>query len=921
MIDNSILQLLLVEDNEDDVFFIRKALRGLNCVLDTITDGKDAYEYLLNPKVFPDIILLDNHLPQMNGLEILRSISAANLNYAFIFLTVDNSLDTVKEAMKAGALDFIPKSADLRTELPLLINKVYRLHKDILDKRRIEEELRRNEEKWNSLIANASDIIFIVNSNAQIQYLNRNTLSGQPQAQILGKYIYDIFESSYQSTFLNAIHESFKGKVTNFEALMILNNGTKKWFSISTGLVKESNTITGVSLISTDITDRKMFEGQLKSKNEEYEAMNEELREINTRNSIINQQLNESKDRYLQLFENSMAGIAMVTTDGQVIDCNASFARIFGYSIDEMKSINASALYLDQKDRIRMIEDLETFKILRDREVKMLTKSGKVVYLFLNVNLITIDGQVVLLSNAVDITDRRIAEESLLKSEETFRAIAENSPDVIARYDREFRHLYINKNVEKLSLLKASDYIGKTHAELGFPEELCKYFTKQLSEVFIYKHIDEQVYTFPTPVGDIIFDWRLISEFDADGQVQSVLSVSRDITQQKKNELDLIRAKEKAEESDRLKSAFLANMSHEVRTPMNGIIGFANLLKLTDITPDKRNRYIEIIEMCSQQLLSIVTDIVDISKIESGLINLIIERCNLNRLMHELLDFYETEKEKKEKQNINLSLKVDFGNSQSEIMTDKVRLHQILSNLIGNALKFTEEGHVEFGYILNDPDNLLFYVKDTGIGIPQGKQNIIFERFRQGDETLSRKYGGTGLGLAISKGLVSLFDGEIWFESEENKGSVFYFTIPYHAVINEKPSFQEEIPLTPQKYNWKNKKILVVEDTALINSYLKEIFVETQATVIFTETGEESVDYCLKNDDVSIVLMDIQLPDISGYEAAQRIRAFKRHLPIIAQTAYALTGDRERAITAGCNDYITKPIIKDNLFRMIAKYI
>ncbi|MBN2520323.1 MAG: response regulator, partial [Bacteroidales bacterium] len=380
-------------------------------------------------------------------------------------------------------------------------------------------------------------------------------------------------------------------------------------------------------------------------------------------------------------------------------------------------------------------------------------------------------------------------------------------------------------------------------------------------------------------------------------------------------ELEL--AKIKAEESDKLKSAFLANMSHEIRTPMNGIVGFASLLGNPNIDNEKKSSFIELIKNSCNDLLKIVNDILDISKIESQQVELLEEQFSLNNLLEELKFHYEQVINKYEDKDIQLTISTGLSDNESIIMSDLLKVKQILCNLLDNAIKFTNQGEIKFGYELENEFFLTFYVIDTGIGIPINKQSIIFERFRQSDETLSREYGGVGLGLAICKGYIDLFGGEIWFESKENIGSAFYFTLPYITV--KEPLVLTQTNTEMKTYNWSDKKILVVEDNIISAEYFEELFDETGANFTLVGNGIDAVQAIEKNQNFDVILMDIRLPDISGYEATRKIKEINKNIPVIAQTAFAMEEDLKKCLLAGCDEYISKPIDKNLLFEKIQK--
>jgi len=364
---------------------------------------------------------------------------------------------------------------------------------------------------------------------------------------------------------------------------------------------------------------------------------------------------------------------------------------------------------------------------------------------------------------------------------------------------------------------------------------------------------------------------------------------------------------------------FLANMSHEIRTPMNAILGFAQLLK-NEESAEKRERYIDIIYHNGLMLVNLIDDSIDISKIDAGQLAINKTECNLDNLLFEVYTVFNEVKFKQEKEHINIRL-LNLNDGETNILyTDELRLRQVLVNLISNALKFTEKGFVEFGFVNRSEERQIeFFVRDTGIGIPADKQDIIFERFRQIQEGSTRKYGGTGIGLYISKNVVNLLGGDIWFESTLGVGTTFHFTIPYEDV-NETHAGEGKLYRTSSpEYSWEGKNFLVAEDTESNYLYISTILAETKATVIWARNGEEAVNAALKGAvPVDLILMDIQMPVMDGYEAVTTIRRQNADVPIIAQTAFALPHDNLRCFEVGCNDYISKPINALHLKKKIA---
>ena len=401
--------------------------------------------------------------------------------------------------------------------------------------------------------------------------------------------------------------------------------------------------------------------------------------------------------------------------------------------------------------------------------------------------------------------------------------------------------------------------------------------------------------------------------------------MKEDITVRKEMEQDLIKAKEKAEESDKLKSAFLANMSHEIRTPMNAIIGFSQLLSEPDITPQEQGHYISLIQKSGGDLLGLIDDIIDISKIEAGQLKVFKSDYFLETIMTEIYDSYiEYLKTTDSGKDISFKYKRTERLKKVVIHTDIDKLKQVLRNLINNALKFTDFGLVEFGAeVKNDGMNSLvqFYVRDTGIGMPNDKLDVIFESFRQLDVTNTRLYGGTGLGLAITKKIVELLGGNIWVKSTQGQGSTFYFTLPYNPILIKGESKIIIPDLTSIKnYNWEDKQILIVEDDDQSFLFYQSVLKKTHIKISRATDGNEAIDKFLKQN-FDLVLMDIRMPKMDGYATTEQILLHNPRAKIIAQTAYALAGERQRCLDAGCVDYITKPIKIAGFLQIIEKYI
>lgn len=374
----------------------------------------------------------------------------------------------------------------------------------------------------------------------------------------------------------------------------------------------------------------------------------------------------------------------------------------------------------------------------------------------------------------------------------------------------------------------------------------------------------------------------------------------------------------KAQNSDKLKSSFLANMSHEIRTPMNSIIGFSNLLASQDIMEEQKRNFVNYIKTSGEVLLNLIDDIIDIAKIEAGEIKINKKECNVNEMFNELYKSFEEIRDRSDKSYIMLKMNMN-GNKNLTIKTDPFRLRQVLTNLINNALKFTDKGYIEFGFKIKNEKSLEFYVKDTGVGLSRDELGYIFERFKRSVHSEENNIVGTGLGLAISKNLVEIMGGEMWVDSSPGVGTTFFFTLPYlkTTIVRNDVLDYEMI----DSYKWTDKTILVVEDDEQSFFFLNELLKKTGVNILRASNGMDAVEMVKIHPQIDAVLMDIQLPRMNGFEATAQIKRIKKSLPIIAQTAYAMSGDKEKCLIAGCDDYVQKPLNIEILLPKVNQYL
>ncbi len=773
------------------------------------------------------------------------------------------------------------------------------VHENISDRKLTEQRLIDSEEKFR-LISEQSMLGIIIIQDDIIKYANQ---AAAKISEVALNEIYmvkpeKIYEYIHPDDMAFVMEQSAKKQAgdtdvtVNYTFRIITSAGKVKWIEIYSKTIsyggRPANLVTMI-----DITHNKQVEEDLKN----------------------------SEKKFRNLFYNAQVGIFRSSIDGnRFLDLNDRMAEILGYTRSELIKLNPVDIWIDPQQRKEMMNILNSKGSATDYEILVRGKAHNTITLVLSVKLFREYGFIE--GSVLDITDRKRAKEELEKSEEMYRTLLRTSPDAIVMADMEGRITYASPPAARLNYIdNPEDLIGTVLLDLLAPKDRAKgaaVFKKILEQGFAnnvilrHKRINGSTFYGETNASLLI---------DPKGNPYGVIVTTRDITKRINDEKELLRAKEKAVESDHLKSAFLANMSHEIRTPMNGIVGFADLVKNRNISSGKRNKYLDIIVDRSKHLLNIINDIIDISKIEAGEINIIKKEFNLNKMLRKLYSFFESEIQIKDFRGVELRLKSGLEDNNSIIYTDAVRLQQILTNLISNAFKFTKEGFIEYGYTITDKETLDFYVTDTGIGLSDKEQKIIFDRFRQGENPDNELTQGTGLGLSISKGLIELLGGKIWVKSKKGSGSTFYFSIPYKTIDKTRSERTGKKEKINNNHILEGKTILIVEDDDTSFYFLKEILNETNVKLLWVKEGAEAIKVCRENSGIDLVLMDIELPMMNGYEAAQNIKKVRKDLPVIAETAFALAGEKEKAMNAGCDDYLSKPIDKDILIKKIKRLL
>jgi len=630
------------------------------------------------------------------------------------------------------------------------------------------------------------------------------------------------------------------------------------------------------------------------------------------------QKLLVSEEKHRIIFQNIQDVYFEMAPDTTILEVSPSVSKISQYKREDLIGKSIDHLVVDEKIKNTFLKLLFEKGELKDFDVPLRDKDDRLLYCSVNIKIKKgSDGTPLkAIGSLRDITERKLAREHISKLE---RAV-EQSPSSVVITDLDGNIEYVNPRFTEIT--------GYTREEaLGQNPRVMK---SGAHDREFYKHLWDAIrsgnewrgeFLNRRKDGSTFWEMASISPVRNDlDQITHYIAIKDDISERKNIEQQLLEAKEKAEESDRLKSAFLANMSHEIRTPMNAILGFSEILQHEGIQPEDRQEYIKLINDKGNDLMNIISDLIDISRIEAGDMKLVKTHIRINDMILELFEQVKKEKALKGKDEVQVRYQI-LEEAEYTILSDKNRLKQVFNNLLGNAMKFTNEGYMELGYEIMD-EHVRFYVKDSGIGITTENQKVIFERFRQEDNSYTRKHGGTGLGLAISKQIVELLGGEIGVESKPEQGADFYFTLPLEQTAKPLPSV-EKVDLQRYQNNLKlaTKKILIAEDDSSNYMFLESLLRSTEAEVIWARNGLQAVEIHAGRDDIDLILMDIRMPEMNGLQATEKIRSLDKDIPIIALTAFAFADDREKSVEAGCTEHLTKPVKIEELKRVLQKYL
>ncbi len=767
--------------------------------------------------------------------------------------------------------------------------------RDITEKRKTEKTIQESENKFRTLFNESDTPKMILSTDGKFIDCNDSavkTLNYSDKSELIGKTPVDISppfqDNNIDSKFLaqKYIDEAFEKGNSRFEWVHLTKDKQKRYFNISLTRI----TVNNENMLYVDwhdITER------IKS--------------------------NEENKKLFAAIEQSPISVLITDTDAKIEYANPYFSKVTGYDTKEIIGKNPRFLKsnLTPFHTYHQLWSNITQGKIWSGEFFNKKKNGD-IYVE-SCSIIPIKDNNGKITNYValkeDITDKRKAEEKLRESENKFKSLFYENESILLLFDP-----VTGKIIEANDA--ACRFYGYSHEEI-INQVVFDFNTKPKEELVglldKIRNKEQNHFTFKHKLRNgEIKDVELYTGIIYNENNEMFYSIIHDISDQVKTKEELLKAKEHAEESDKLKSAFLANMSHEIRTPMNAILGFSSLLQDKDLTDEEKDQFISIINSSGYALLEIINDIIEMSKIEAGEISINKKETDIYELVSSV---YRQQSFVKFNKDIDLKLVADENYPDLKIIIDPTKMRQILTNIVNNAIKFTDEGYVEMGYKVQE-NEILFYVKDTGIGIPEEKQEFVFDRFNKVSDNTSKIYPGTGLGLSISKAFVEKMGGKIYFESEKNVGTTFYISMPLETKNKIKPVKKKKTNDTISELLLKDKTILVAEDEIRNFQFLKIILTKLGAEVLYAPDGKEAVEITKELDgNIDIIFMDIKMPVMDGFKATELIREHYPDIIIIAQTAYAFVEDRTKSLDAGCNDYISKPIMKEKLIELLRNYV
>lgn len=901
-------QIIKRKDTEN---YLSHTLQLLTTLLSNLNSGilveDENRKILFTNQMFCDTFFIPTTPDEMVGLDC--SDSAENQKDLFkqpvSFVSEINKLLHFKKPVLNQIIEMKDGRFLERHYIPIYTNDIYKGHlwkyTDVTEKIKIQQDLKRSEENYRNMIEHATDILYKADSRGFFNFVNPIAIrtTGYSKDELYKMHFSDLIRKDFKIKAVKFYLDQVKNKIpsTYFEFPIITKKGQEVWIgqSVQFSFTNINSDEFELTALAIDITKQKKSEAVLKETNQKLTLLQ-------------------------SLIDNSSDSIQVSTEDAILFYYNKEAQLRLGIPANSLVKYKVTDIENNFKAPgvwDEHVKELKQKNVLTIEGVNINQTTGKQFPVEVTARYITIDGQGYVIANSRDITTRKHVENLLKNQEEKYRNIIANMNLGLVEVDIAEKVVFVNQSFCDLSGYSKDELIGHNATNLFVLGENIE-LIKQKNQKRALGISDTYQIPIKNKQGGV--RWLMVSgapNYNDSGELIGSIGIHLDVTEQKQLEIELESAKNKAEIASKAKETFLANMSHEIRTPLNAIIGMVRELSKEDLSANQKI-YVENSSIASKHLLSIINNILDISKIEAGELTLENEHFILDQSVNNVLSIMSSRAEEKD-----IYLKSEFSNKiHNAFIGDPLRLEQILLNLVGNAVKFTNRGGITIKCILLSDDyheqKIQIAVSDTGIGMDEKYLKNIFNKFSQEDKTVSRKYGGTGLGLAITFELVQLMNGEIIVESEKKSGTTFYVTITLKkgSLSNVKSNFKID-----EKIELDGVKILLVEDNEINRLVAQNTFKYYNCIVEEAVNGIEAIEI-LKHQKFDIILMDIQMPEMDGLEATSIIRTeLNIQTPIIALTANAFKSEIEKCKAIGMNDYVTKPFEENVLLKLISKYL